>query len=103
MLEHLTGDAAELHEDLTKGQVSAWQQWGIATRIANGAEDDSGHYYVLDENKPGTPVLRMSERSRGLAQYFRYVRIGATRLDAQSSDDAVKPTAFRNADGTFVV
>ena len=103
MLEHLTGDAAELHEDLTKGQVSAWQQWGIATRIANGEQDEGGHYYVLDENKPGSPVLRMSERSRGLAQYFRYVRLGATRIGARSSDGVVKPTAFKNVDGTFVV
>ena len=31
MLEHLTGDAKELHEDLTEVDVSAWQQWGIAS------------------------------------------------------------------------
>ena len=103
MLEHLTGDAAELYEDLTKGQVSAWQQWGIATRLSAGMVDEGGHYYVLDQSNPRAPVLRMSERSRGLAQYFRYVRLGAVRLEARSSHSSVKPTAFRNRDGTFVV
>ena len=31
MLEHLTGDAKELHADLTEADVSAWQQYGIAS------------------------------------------------------------------------
>jgi hypothetical protein len=45
----------------------------------------------------------MADRSRGLAQYFRYVRIGATRIEAQASDDGVRPVAFRNPNGSFVV
>ena len=103
MLEHLEGDAAELHEDLTVGQVSAWQQYSIAMKSSGAAPDDAGDYYVADFADPDAPVITMAKRSRGLAQYFRYVRLGATRIEARSSDDAVKPTAFRNADGTFVV
>ncbi len=45
----------------------------------------------------------MASRTRELAQYFRHVRLGATRLDARSSNGGIKPTAFRNVDGTFVV
>ena len=103
MLEHLEGNAAELHEDLTRGQVSAWQQYSIAMKSAGGTSDDAGDYYVADFANPSAPAIHLAERSRGLAQYFRYIRLGATRIDARSSDDAVKPTAFRNADGTFVV
>jgi hypothetical protein len=103
MLEHLEGDAAELHEDLTVGQVSAWQQYSIAMKSVGRTPDDAGDYYIGDFADPKAPVIRISERSRGLAHYFRYVRLGATRVEARSSDDAIKPTAFRNADGTFVV
>ena len=100
MLEHLSGDAAELHEDLTVGQVSAWQQYDIARQEIPGLPDDGGDYYIVD---PKRPAIRMGDRTRLLAQYFRHVRMGATRLEARSGEGGVKPTAFRNADGTFVV
>jgi hypothetical protein len=103
MLEHLTGDAAELHNDLTRGQVSAWQQYAMVSSIPVGTLDDGGAYYLVDVRDPKAPTLRMGDRTRGLAQYFRYIRLGATRIGARSSDSAVKPTAFRNTDGTFVV
>jgi hypothetical protein len=103
MLEHLEGDAAELHEDLTVGQVSAWQQYSIAMKSIGRTPDDAGDYYIGDFADPNAPEIRISKRSRDLAQYFRHVRLGATRIEARSSDGAVKPTAFRNADGTFVV
>jgi O-glycosyl hydrolase len=103
MLEHLTGDAAELYEDLTKGQVSAWQQYAIATKSDRGTPAKPGYYYILDASNAQAPVVRMADRSRGLAQYFRYVRIGAKRIEARSSDDGVKPVAFKNVNGSFVV
>jgi O-glycosyl hydrolase len=103
MLEHLEGDAAELHEDLTVGQVSAWQQYSIAMKSAGATPDDAGDYYVADFTDPNSPALRLAQRSRGLAHYFRHVRLGAVRIEARSGDDDVKPTAFRNRDGTFVV
>jgi hypothetical protein len=103
MLEHLTGDAAELYEDLTKGQVSAWQQYAIATKGDRGTPAKPGYYYILDASNAQAPVVRMADRSRGLAQYFRYVRIGAKRIEARSSDDGVKPVAFKNVNGSFVV
>jgi hypothetical protein len=100
MLEHLSGDAAELHEDLTVGQVSAWQQYDIARQEIPGLEDGGGDYYIVD---PKRPAIRMGARTRLLAQYFRHVRMGAIRLEARSDEGGVKPTAFRNVDGSFVV
>ena len=103
MLEHLSGDADELHEDLTVGQVSAWQQYDIARRDLPGTIDEGGDYYIVDSAKGPSPIVRMASRTRGLAQYFRYVRMGAIRIEARSNNDRVRPTAFRNVDGTFVV
>jgi hypothetical protein len=103
MLEHLTGDASELYEDLTKGQVSAWQQYSIARKETPGIPDEGGDYYLVGVDARGAPQIRMGNRTRELAQYFRYIRFGATRIGARSSQDGVRPTAFRNANGTFVV
>lgn len=100
MLEHLSGDAAELHEDLTVGQVSAWQQYDIARTEIPELADGGGDYYIVDLKRL---AIRMADRTRGLAQYFRHVRMGAIRLEARSDEGGVKPTAFRNADGSFVV
>jgi hypothetical protein len=38
-----------------------------------------------------------------MRHYFAYVRRGAVRLGAATSDDALSPVAFRNADGGTVV
>jgi hypothetical protein len=103
MLEHLTGDASELYEDLTKGQVSAWQQYSIARKEAPAIPDEGGDYYLVGADARGAPQVRMGNRTRGLAQYFRYIRFGATRIGARSSQDSVKPTAFRNSNGAIVV
>ena len=103
MLEHLSGDAAELYEDLTVGQVSAWQQYDIARKDVPGEPDEGGDYLVVFDANPKAPIIRMAERTRGLAQYFRHIRMGATRIEARSNDDDVKPVAFKNKDGSFVV
>ena len=103
MLEHLTGDGQELHDDMTLANVSAWQQYAIATRSVAGRPDKIGYYYILDLKNPAAPVLRMAERTRILAQYFRYIRFGAQRIEAHANRSELKPVAFRNTDGTYVV
>jgi hypothetical protein len=103
MLEHLTGDGQELHDDLTRANVSAWQQYAIATRSVAGRSDKNGYYYILDLKNPAAPVLRMAARTRILAQYFRYIRFGAQRIEAHADRSELKPVAFRNTDGTYVV
>lgn len=102
MLEHVGGNAAELLADLTMANVSAWQQYGIAAKLEAGDRDAGGGYYNLVA-EAGGPVLRMADRTRSLAQYFRFVRAGATRVGATSDSVAQVPVAFRNPDGTLVV
>ena len=102
MLEHVGGNVAELHADLTVSNASAWQQYGIATERGIAERISGAYYYHLELTRAG-PVLRMAERTRGLAQYFRFVRAGAIRIGAASTSADYRPVAFRNSNGTHVV
>ena len=96
------GDVGELHTDLTVGQrVGLATVWDLhcAVGLGKGQRELSLHHGVGQ----GKPTLRMAARTRGLAQYFRFVRAGAVRLGASSNRSDRLPVAFRNADGTHVV
>lgn len=103
MLELLSGNADVLHGDLKDMNASAWQMWGIANRMTTPGSVTKSFYYEVDLSDPARPRARMTPASRGLAQYFRYIRIGAVRVGATTDYDAFDPVAFRNTDGTFVV
>lgn len=103
MLELLSGDAEVLHGDLKDMNVSAWQMWGIANRMTTPGSVTKSFYYEVDLSDPARPRARMTPATRGLAQYFRYIRIGAVRIGASTDYDAFDPVAFRNPDGSFVV
>jgi hypothetical protein len=103
MTEHLWGDAKELHADLTEADVVAWQQWGIATTEDQNTGDDSGFHYFVDVKDPDQPKIRMGRRTVALAQYFKFIRMGATRIGARSDRRGSKAVAFRNTNGTHVV
>jgi hypothetical protein len=103
MLEHVAGDVVELHADLTIANASAWQQYGIAVNLGPKGKDRGAGYLVRDFGGRGGPTIKMGERTRGLAQYFRFVRAGAVRIGATSNTPDVLPVAFRNQDGSDVV
>ena len=103
MLEHIGGDVSELHADLTIADASAWQQYGIAAELLPQEKDRGAYYYVRDASEGDGSGIRMAERTRGLAQYFRFIRAGAVRIGATTSRAHVLPVAFRNPDGTTVV
>jgi hypothetical protein len=99
MLEHIGSGYEALHEDLKVGRASAWQQYTLAF-----PESDNGaQYYVIDRADPAQPVLRMGSRTPFLRQYFRYIRSGAVRIEATTSNPAQDPLAFINPDGSWVV
>jgi O-glycosyl hydrolase len=100
MLEHIGGDYRELHQDLTLGNATAWQQFAIGFPIA---EDNGAQYYLIDVSNPAAPRISAGSRTPYLAQYFRYVRRGAQRIGAASRRATLDPVAFINADGTRVV
>jgi hypothetical protein len=100
MLEHLAGGAPELHADLADVDVGAWQQYGIAYRDLTDRDDKGGYLYLVD---PERRRVRMSSRTPALAQYFKFIRAGAVRLEATSNRGDRKAVAFRNRSGSHVV
>lgn len=98
MLEHIGSGYETLHDDLKVGQVTAWQQFALGSA---GPPDDGGGTYFLVDGAAGT--VAMASRTKFLAQYFRYVRIGAVRVGATTSDGTFDPVAFVNPDNKAVV
>ena len=102
MLEHLQGDAGELHRDLTQGGVSAWQQYGVA-HLEPGPGEDSGYLMFVDRAYQGRDAVRLGSRTWALAAYFRNVRAGAVRIGAESRSPELRVTAFENPSGLVSV
>jgi O-glycosyl hydrolase len=98
MLEKVDAGIDVLLEDLTAGQVSAWQQWASSQITTNS--DNGGYYARFD---PGTGKVGMARLTDQLSQVFQYVRRGAVRIDARSTSDNRTAVAFQNPDGARVV
>jgi hypothetical protein len=103
MLEHAPGTAWELHTDLTAGGVSAWERFAIAFCGRRENPDADGVYYQVNLRAPGGPKIVFTNQARFLRQYFAYVRRGAVRIGAATTDAAASAVAFRNANGGTVV
>jgi O-glycosyl hydrolase len=82
-----------LHQDLTTGRNSAWQQGPFA--------DAFGCVNQWMRVVNGVPEL--CANSKLTRQYTKYVRPGAQRIDATSQNPAFEPVAFVNSDGKYVV
>lgn len=84
--------ASAVHDALTKGNVSGYVYWyGASLGATRGLiQMDGDNYHV-------------SKRLWALANYSRFIRPGATRIGATTSDSALKLSAFRNTDGTVTV
>jgi len=104
MLEWNQGVSIEtLLEDLTVGNVSAWQQFSMAYCDNSTNRDRTGIYYQINQSNPLSPVVTMTNNARDYRQVFDYVRAGAVRIAAVSGNASVLATvAFRNADGRYV-
>ncbi|RMD85614.1 MAG: hypothetical protein D6815_01495 [Candidatus Dadabacteria bacterium] len=97
MLEHIGSGYDDLHDDLEIAGNSAWQQFTLAFCLP---ADDGSAYYLIGT---GAPTVTEADRTRFLRQYFHYVRAGAVRLAASTSDGTFSPLAFANSDGGTVV
>ena len=97
MLEWWSGGNSyhTLHEDLKTGRNSAWQSGGLAGD-GTGATD-----LIRVTGTPPSAVI--SDYAKFLRQYWKFVRAGAVRLGASTSNAAHDPLAFVNADGKHVV
>ncbi len=87
-----------LHEDLKIGNNSAWQQGVLA-----GDLNAQMACYLIDSSNPAQPRVLLSEPSKFLRQYYKFVRPGATRIEATSQEQPLDPLAFINDDGGYAV
>lgn len=99
MLEWIGANHEQLHQDLTAGGVSAWQQYTLGFPEA----DSGGHYFVIDPRAASGRRVRLSRSGRYLRQYFRAIRPGAQRIAASSTSSDFKPVAFESANGSLAV
>ena len=84
--------AQEIHTALTGGNVNGYVYWyGASLATTRGfIQIDGDGYHV-------------SKRLWAMANYSRFIRPGANRIGAVSSDPDVQLSAFRNPDGTVTV
>lgn len=99
MLEHIGSGYEDLHQDLKVGRVSAWQQFALAYPTT----DNAAQLYLIDDRDPTRPVITPAAQTRFLRHYFRFIRPGAVRIGAMTTDARFDPLAFLNADGRAVV
>ena len=59
--------------------------------------------YVIDHADPAHPKVLLGDKTKFLRQYYKFVRPGATRIEAASQVGTFDPLAFINADGGYVV
>jgi O-glycosyl hydrolase len=75
--------AKSMYLALRFGDISSWVYWSVS--------GEAGSEYSIMANGEPTILYYVSK------QFFRYVRPGAVRIGASSSDPAVLSLAFRNA------
>ena len=101
MLEKLNAGHHELHQDLTLGRVSAWQQYALAFPPPQGR--DGVYYFNLRPDAPEGSRVTLMPSARYLRQYFRALRPDARRIGATSDNEDFKPVAVRQHDGRLAV
>lgn len=97
MLEEIGATQNELYDDLTQANNSSWQRFTLSYP---GTGAGAGTYYITDTTA-GTYV--MSTGTPYLRQYMRTIRPGMVRLDASSTNAAIRPVVFRAPSGRTVV
>ncbi|MFI6094632.1 glycoside hydrolase [Lentzea sp. NPDC051213] len=84
--------AKAVHTALTTGNVNGYVYWyGASVGATRGLIQMNGDGY------------RVSKRLWALANYSRFVRPNATRIDATTTDSGLLLSAFRNTDGSLAV
>lgn len=85
--------AQNIQTALTEGNVDAFfYWWGASASTAN-----SGLIQVAG------PTINLSARYWAFAAFGRYIRPGAVRIGASSSDSSLQVSAFRNSGGSLVL
>lgn len=100
MLEHIGADQNELYDDLTQANISAWQRYTLAGPVPSNPTAKQSKYLLVT---PSTGAITLEPGAWYLRQYMKYIRRGAVRVAATSSNGIIKPVAFVRPDGKFVL
>ncbi len=92
MLEYVDADITDLLADLVSGQATSWQQYGIATWVADGRQPKPGWLVLADGQS--APKLAPSAIAQTLSLVFRNVDSGSMRVGADSSSNSLPAVAF---------
>ncbi len=103
MLEHIGAGFDGLYEDLTVANVSAWEQFTLAYCGSRDQLENGGVYYHVNQSDPSQPRVSLTLDGRLLRHVFAFVRPGAVRVSATSSDARVRVLAFVDTAGSPVV
>ncbi|MCC6316265.1 MAG: hypothetical protein IT361_01145 [Gemmatimonadaceae bacterium] len=103
MLEHIPSGFESLYDDLTIANAVAWERFALGYCGMRDNPDGDGVYYQINQRDPAKPRINFTRDARLLRQVFYYVRPGATRIGATSSEEAVRPLAFRDRAGRLVI
>jgi len=87
-----------LHEDLKNGANAAWQQ-GVACSPFSGSKTP---LYRVDTTQ-SPPHVYLADKTKYTMLYYRYVRPGAVRIEAATTNNDFDPLAFINTDGKYTV
>ena len=87
-----------LHEDLKTGNNSAWQQGVVA-----GALNASMCLYKIDDSDAANPKVLINNKTKFTRQYYKFIRPGAVRIGAATTNGSFDPVAFINSNGKYVV
>lgn len=98
MTEYGQATMFDLYEDLTTGKVSSWEQYALAYPF----EGDTGYHHITVGNSP-TYTRTVSERTKYLQHFYKYIRRGAVMKSVTNSGGTFVGVPFVNANGTYVV
>jgi hypothetical protein len=100
MLEHRGSGYVDLHQDLTVGNNTSWEQYSTA---GCGTTDPGGRHILVDVTNLQNPRPILASRTHFLRLYYKWVKPGAVRVGATSSKGGLAPIAFINNDGRYTV
>jgi len=99
MLEYdNNGSVINLHYDLKYNNNTAWTKYALMYK-----SDERFAYVYVDGSDSLNPSYGICKQTKYLRQYFKFIRPGAIRFEASTSNDQVDPIAFKNVSGNQVV
>lgn len=99
MLEYdKNGDVNELHYDLKHNNVTAWTKYALMYK-----SDEKFAYVYVNASDSSNPRYGICKQTKYLRQYFKFIRPGAVRTEALTSNPSIDPVSFVNKSGNRVV